>query len=58
MEAHTNVDVIVDLGEFKALLDATLPLVFRGASTPEAARAWPDSFAAHEQPEGEPGQHD
>lgn len=41
VEAHTNVDVIVNLDEFRALLDSRLPLVFGGASLDEAALPWP-----------------
>lgn len=41
MEAHTNVDIVVDLRELEALLDATLPAVFRGATIAEAALPWP-----------------
>jgi hypothetical protein len=41
VEAHTNVDVIVNLDEFRALLDNRLPLVFGGASLDEAALLWP-----------------
>ena len=43
MEAHTNVDVIVDLEALKGLLDSRLPLVFRGASVKEAELPWPAS---------------
>lgn len=42
VEAHTNVDVIVDLDEFRALLDSRLPLVWRGSSVHDAALPWPD----------------
>lgn len=41
VEAQTNVDVIVDLEQFKQLLDSRLPLVFQGASVEEAELAWP-----------------
>jgi protein O-GlcNAc transferase len=41
VEAHTRVDVMVDLAAFKALLDSRLPLVFAGKSIKEAAMAWP-----------------
>ena len=41
MEAHTNVDVVVNLDEFRALLESRLPLVFSGASVEEAALPWP-----------------
>ena len=41
MEAHTNVDVVVDLGDFRALLESRLPLVFAGASVEEAELPWP-----------------
>lgn len=41
VEAHTNVDVVVNLDEFRALLESRLPLVFAGASVEEAALPWP-----------------
>lgn len=41
VEAHTNVDVIVNLEEFRELLANRLPLVFAGASVEEAALPWP-----------------
>ena len=41
VEAHTNVDVVVDLEEFRGLLDSRLPLVFKGASVEEAEIEWP-----------------
>ncbi|CAL8471513.1 g11055 [Coccomyxa elongata] len=41
VEAHTNVDVVVNLDEFRALLESRLPLVFGGASVEEAALPWP-----------------
>lgn len=42
MEAHTNVDVIVDLAEFKALLDDRLPHVWAGEGVQQASIPWPD----------------
>ncbi len=42
MEAHTNVDVVVDLAALKDLLDSRLPLVFGGASVVNAELPWPD----------------
>ena len=41
VEAHTNVDVVVNLEQFKDLLDSRLPLVFQGTSVAEAEIAWP-----------------
>lgn len=41
VEAHTNVDVIVDLEAVKELLDSRLPLVFAGASVKDAELPWP-----------------
>lgn len=41
MEAHTNVDVVVDLQQFKELLDSRLPLVFAGATVASAELPWP-----------------
>lgn len=49
VEAHTNVDVVVDLAQLRALLQSRLPLVFAGASVEAAALPWP---------EGVPGEHD
>lgn len=42
VEAHTNVDVIVDLAEFRALLESRLPLVWAKTPVREAALPWPD----------------
>ena len=41
VEASTQVDVVVDLVAFKALLDSRLPLVFAGARVADAALPWP-----------------
>ena len=41
VEAHTNIDIVVNLAELKILLDSRLPLVFTGASVAEAALPWP-----------------
>jgi len=41
VEAHTNVDVVVDLHQFKELLDSRLPLVFAGATVAMAEVPWP-----------------
>ena len=41
VEAHTNVDVVVNLEQFKELLDSRLPLVFQGSPVAEAEIAWP-----------------
>lgn len=41
MEAHTNVDVVVNVEELRALLEDCLPLIFGGASVTEAALPWP-----------------
>ena len=49
VEAHTNVDVVVDLAQLRALLQSRLPLVFAGASVEAAALPWP---------EGVPGEDD
>ena len=49
MEAHTNVDVVVDLAQLRALLQSRLPLVFAGASVESAGLPWP---------EVSPGEHD
>lgn len=41
MEAHTNVDVVVNLEELRALLADRLPLVYAGYPVEEAALPWP-----------------
>lgn len=41
VEAHTNVDVVVNIEELRALLASRLPLVFDGASVKRAAMPWP-----------------
>lgn len=53
VEAHTNVDVVVDLAQFRALLESRLPLVFGGASVADAALPWPDVAAEGEGQEAE-----
>ena len=42
VEAHTNVDVVVNVNEFRALLKDRLPHVWAGESVAEAAIPWPD----------------
>jgi protein O-GlcNAc transferase len=42
VEAHTNVDVVVDVPALRALLASRLPLVYAGASVADAALPWPD----------------
>ena len=42
VEAHTNVDIIVNLEELLALLRSRLPLVFNSASVKAALAPWPD----------------
>lgn len=44
MEAHTRVDVVVDIPEFRALLDSRLPLVWNGTSIKDAEIAWPKAL--------------
>ena len=41
LEAHTGVDVVVDVAELKALLDDRLPLVYARSPTPNAEIEWP-----------------
>ena len=41
IEAHTNVDIVVNLNEFEALLASRLPLVFNGTPVSDAALPWP-----------------
>ncbi len=43
VEAHTNVDVIVDVEAVRALLRSRLPLVFAGKRPEETALPWPSS---------------
>ena len=42
VEAHTNVDVVVNVNEFRALLKDCLPHVWAGKSVAEAAIPWPE----------------
>jgi len=42
VEAHTNVDVVVNVNEFRALLKDRLPHVWAGKSVSEAAVPWPE----------------
>lgn len=56
VEAHTNVDIIVNLDQVKLLLDARLPLVFAGASVRDTWSLWPPNSPGLPQPwEIEPG---
>ena len=41
VEAHTNVDVVVNLEELRVLLADRLPLVYAGYSVADAAINWP-----------------
>ena len=41
VEAHTNVDVVVNVAELRALLETCLPHVFDGASVDSASLPWP-----------------
>ena len=41
VEAHTNVDVVVNVNEFRALLQDRLPHIWAGKSVAEAAIPWP-----------------
>ena len=41
VEAHTNVDVVVNIAELRTLLETCLPHVFDGASVDQAALLWP-----------------
>lgn len=41
VEAHTNVDVVVNLKELRALLQDRLPLVYEGMSIEDAKLPWP-----------------
>lgn len=50
VEAHTNVDIIVDIPQLKLLLDSRLPLVFAGASVKAASAIWPPSTPQETQP--------
>ncbi|KAL3161243.1 hypothetical protein ABBQ38_009607 [Trebouxia sp. C0009 RCD-2024] len=42
VEAHTNVDVVVNVNEFRALLRDRLPHVWAGKSVAEAVIPWPE----------------
>lgn len=44
VEAHTDVDVLVDIGALRALLADRLPLVFSGASVNDAQLPWPRNY--------------
>jgi protein O-GlcNAc transferase len=44
VEAHTNVDVTVDLAALKLLLDSRLPLVFNSTPVAQAALPWPQAL--------------
>ena len=50
VEAHTNVDIIVDVKQLRAMLDTRLPRVLAGASVPELASVWPSSDPTQAQP--------
>lgn len=41
VEAHTNVDIVVNLDELRALLRSRLPLVYNSASVKAAMAPWP-----------------
>ena len=41
VEAHTNVDVVVNIAELRTLLETCLPHVFAGASVESASLPWP-----------------
>lgn len=47
-QAHTNVDVRVDIDAFRALLADRLPLVFAGWPVEAAAIPWPVQEGAEE----------
>ena len=42
VEAHTNVDVVVDVPQLRALLADRLPLVAAGHSVADCALPWPE----------------
>jgi hypothetical protein len=50
VEAHTNVDIVVDVGQLKAMLDARLPRVFMGESVAKLKSVWPDRYPDGPQP--------
>ena len=56
VEAHTNVDVVVDLAQLRALLQSRLPLVFGGASVEAAALPWPEGVPGEHEGEGDEGE--
>ena len=43
VEAHTNVDVIVDLKELRSLIASRLPLIDAGVPVSAAALPWPEA---------------
>ena len=43
VEAHTNVDVIVDLQELKGLIASRLPLIEAGVPVSAASLPWPEA---------------
>lgn len=54
VEAHTNVDIIVDIDQLKSMLDARIPQVLAGVSVKKMTKAglnvWPDADPAGSQP--------
>jgi len=54
VEAHTNVDVIVDIEQLKTMLDARIPRVLAGESVKKMIKAglsvWPDGNPDGPQP--------
>jgi hypothetical protein len=50
VEAHTNVDIVVNLDELKAMLDTRLPRVFAGEPVTKLASVWPDTDPLGKQP--------
>lgn len=54
VEAHTNVDIIVDIDQLKTMLDARIPRVLAGQSVKKMTKAglnvWPDGNPDGPQP--------
>lgn len=48
-QAHTNVDVVVDIPAFRALLADRLPMVFGGWPVEAARLPWPAQEGAEEE---------
>jgi hypothetical protein len=58
VEAHTNVDIIVDIPQLTAMLDARLPAVLAGTPVHRLRSVWPSADINGTQPWNvKPGLH-